>query len=81
LSDDDRDPCQRPQISPTTSTWLLAFYEYPAEHWIHLRTTNPIESTFATVTLSFTSLRRGPSTGSDHCSGFVFLAVSDWSCV
>ena len=29
----------------------LAFYDYPAEHWIHLRTTNPIESTFATVTL------------------------------
>jgi transposase-like protein len=28
---------------------LLAFYGYPAEHWIHLRTTNPIESTFATV--------------------------------
>jgi hypothetical protein len=27
---------------------LLAFYDYPAEHWIHLRTTNPIESTFAT---------------------------------
>jgi transposase-like protein len=30
---------------------LLAFYDYPAEHWIHLRTTNPIESTFATVRL------------------------------
>jgi transposase-like protein len=30
---------------------LLAFYQYPAEHWIHLRTTNPIESTFATVRL------------------------------
>src|SRR5213079_3320614 len=28
---------------------LLAFYDYPAEHWIHLRTSNPIESTFATV--------------------------------
>lgn len=28
---------------------LLAFYEYPAEHWKHLRTSNPIESTFATV--------------------------------
>ena len=28
---------------------LLTFYEFPAEHWIHLRTTNPIESTFATV--------------------------------
>ena len=28
---------------------VLAFYDFPAEHWIHLRTTNPIESTFATV--------------------------------
>ena len=30
---------------------LLAFYDYPAEHWVHIRTTNPIESTFATVRL------------------------------
>ena len=30
---------------------LLEFYNYPAEHWVHLRTTNPIESTFATVRL------------------------------
>jgi transposase-like protein len=30
---------------------LLAFYDYPAEHWVHLRTTNPIESTFASVRL------------------------------
>jgi len=30
---------------------LLTFYDFPAEHWIHLRTTNPIESTFATVRL------------------------------
>jgi putative transposase len=30
---------------------LMAFYDCPAEHWIHLRTTNPIESTFATVRL------------------------------
>ncbi len=30
---------------------FLAFYDFPAEHWIHLRTTNPIESTFATVRL------------------------------
>jgi transposase-like protein len=27
----------------------LAFYDFPAEHWKHLRTSNPIESTFATV--------------------------------
>jgi transposase-like protein len=30
---------------------LLAFYDFPAEHWKHLRTTNPIESTFATIRL------------------------------
>jgi transposase-like protein len=30
---------------------LLAFYDYPAGHWVHLRTTKPIESTFATVRL------------------------------
>jgi len=30
---------------------LLPFYDFPAEHWVHLRTTNPIESTFATVRL------------------------------
>jgi len=30
---------------------LLAFYDFPAEHWAHIRTTNPIESTFATIRL------------------------------
>ena len=30
---------------------LLTFYDYPAEHWRHIRTTNPIESTFATIRL------------------------------
>jgi hypothetical protein len=30
---------------------LLAFYDFPAEHWLHIRTTNPIESVFATVRL------------------------------
>ena len=30
---------------------LLTFYDFPAEHWPHLRTTNPIESTFATIRL------------------------------
>ena len=38
---------------------LLAFYDFPAEHWIHLRTTNPIESTFATVRHR-TKITRGP---------------------
>ena len=38
---------------------LLAFYDYPAEHWIHLRTTNPIESTFGTVRHR-TKVTKGP---------------------
>jgi putative transposase len=38
---------------------LLTFYDFPAEHWVHIRTTNPIESTFATV-----RLRHGKTKGS-----------------
>jgi hypothetical protein len=53
-----RRPLSRPTPSSTTRRWvcltkdgeaLLAFYDFPAEHWKHLRTTNPIGSTFATV--------------------------------
>lgn len=40
---------------------LLAFYDFPAAHWIHLRTTNPIESTFATVRLR-TRVTKGAGT-------------------
>ena len=38
---------------------LLAFFDFPAEHWVHLKTTNPIESTFATVRLR-TRITKGP---------------------
>jgi transposase-like protein len=38
---------------------LLSFYDYPCEHWVHLRTTNPIESTFATVRHR-TKVTKGP---------------------
>jgi transposase-like protein len=38
---------------------LLSFYAFPAEHWVHIRTTNPVESTFATV-----RLRTGKTRGS-----------------
>ena len=38
---------------------LLAFYDYPCEHWVHLRTTNPIESIFATVRHR-TKVTKGP---------------------
>jgi len=49
---------------------LLTFYDFPAEHWIHLRTTNPIESTFATVRLRH---RRTKGNGSRvACLAMVF---------
>jgi len=38
---------------------LLAFFDFPAEHWVHLKTANPIESTFATVRLR-TKVTKGP---------------------
>ena len=44
---------------------LLAFYNFPAEHWGHLRTTNPIESTFATIRLRH---RRTKGSGSRKAS-------------
>jgi transposase-like protein len=40
---------------------LLAFYAFPAEHSVHIRTTNPIESTFATVRLRMANTRGGVS--------------------
>jgi len=49
---------------------LLTFYDFPAEHWRHLRTTNPIESTFATVRLRH---RRTKGSGSrTACLTMVF---------
>lgn len=41
---------------------LLAFYDFPAEHWPHIRSTNPIESTFATVRLRTVKTRGAVST-------------------
>lgn len=53
---------------------LMAFYDFPAEHWIHLRTTNPIESTFATVRLRH---RRTKGSGSrSACLAMVFKLAS-----
>jgi len=52
---------------------LLAFYDFPAEHWRHLRTTNPIESIFATVRLRH---RRTKGSGSRvACFAMVFKLV------
>jgi len=52
---------------------LLTFYDFPAEHWRHIRTTNPIESTFATVRLR---TRRTKGCGSrTACLTMVFKLV------
>ena len=42
---------RRPDDLTEDRAELLVFYDFAAEHWLHLRTTNPIESTFATVLL------------------------------
>lgn len=52
---------------------LLTFYDFPAEHWMHLRTTNPIESTFATVRLR-TAKTRG-CVSRDSILAMVFMLV------
>jgi transposase-like protein len=54
---------------------LLTFYDFPAEHWIHLRTTNPIESTFATVRLR-TNKTRGMLTRDTMLTMVFKLALS-----
>ncbi len=52
---------------------MLAFYDFPAEHWTHLRTTNPIESIFATIRLRH---RRTKGSGSRvACLAMVFKLV------
>lgn len=52
---------------------LLAFYDFPAEHWQHLRTSNPIESTFATVRLR-TSKTKGAGSRT-ACMAMAFKLV------
>ena len=55
---------------------LLTFYDFPAEHWGHLRTTNPIESTFATVRLR---QRRTKGCGSREASLTMVLHVGPFA--
>ena len=50
---------------------LLAYFDYPAEHWKHLRTTNPIESTFATV-----RLREGVTKGAGSRTAGLVMAFN-----
>jgi transposase-like protein len=56
---------------------LLTFYDYPAEHWMHIRTTNPIESTFATVRLR-TAKTKGTGTRT-ACLTMVFKLMESAS--
>jgi putative transposase len=49
---------------------LLTFYDFPAEHWVHIRTTNPIESTFATVRLRHDKTKGNGSRGA--CLAMVY---------
>jgi hypothetical protein len=59
---------------------LLAFYDYPCEHWVHLRTTNPIESTFATVRHR-TKVTKGPgSKAAGLTMAFKLIRVLDILC-
>lgn len=59
---------------------LLTYYDFPAEHWIHLRTTNPIESKFATVRLRH---RRTKGSGSRKacltCGASIAPRAAWWS--
>jgi putative transposase len=56
---------------------LLVFYDFPAEHWVHLRTTNPIESTFSTVRLR-TAKTKGSGTR-QACLTMVFKLMESAS--
>jgi putative transposase len=61
----------------------LAFYDYPAEHWIHLRTANPIESTFATVRLRTRATKGAGSRAAGPATTFKLIesAQSRWRAV
>jgi len=62
---------------------LLEYFRYPAEHWVHLRTTNPIESTFATVRLR-TRVTKGPGSraaGMAMAYKLIEAAQSQWRAV
>jgi transposase-like protein len=62
---------------------LLAVYDFPADRWIHLRTTNPIEPTFATVRHR-TKVTRGPGSraaGLAMASKLIQAAQDRWRCV
>jgi transposase-like protein len=62
---------------------LLAFFGFPAEHWVHLKTSNPIESTFSTVRLR-TRVTKGPGSraaGLAMVFKLIEAASERWRCV
>jgi transposase-like protein len=61
-------------------TALLAFYGFPAVHWVHLRTTNPIESTFATVRPRTAKTRDCGSRGSIPSMAFKLVTSAEERC-
>jgi transposase-like protein len=62
---------------------LLAHFDFPAEHWVHLRTTNAIESTFATVRLRTNKTKGSGSRTAGLAMAFKLLeaAQARWRCV
>src|SRR5215470_960540 len=62
---------------------LLAHFEFPAEHWVHLRTTNVIESTFATVRLRTNKTKGSGSRSAGLAMAYKLLdaALVRWRCV
>src|ERR1700704_4909993 len=62
---------------------LLAHFDFPAEHWIHLRTTNAIESTFATVRLRTRKTKGAGSRTAGLAMAYKLLAAAQtrWRCV
>ncbi len=60
---------------------LLGFYDYPAEHWVHLRTTNPIESTFATLRQRVTKGPGSRAAGLAMAFKLIESAQARWRCV
>ena len=61
---------------------MLAYFDYPAEHWKHLRTTNPIGSTFATVRLREGVTKEAGSRTAGLVMAFKQLQVTEghWQC-
>ncbi len=62
---------------------LLTVFDFPAEHWIHLRTTNPIESTFGTVKARTKKTRGAGSRAAGLAMAFKLMEAAEqrWRCV